>query len=73
MTNLYSYRAYTLIYVLFAFFFSLSLVRSIASVSLRKSRKTPFHFDFFTISFNKDYSALYGGKNNTDNIDLHLY
>ncbi|KAL6433868.1 hypothetical protein ACFW04_005829 [Cataglyphis niger] len=36
-------------------------VRSIASVSLRKSRKTPFHFDFFTISFNKDYSALYGG------------
>ncbi|XP_071570586.1 GPI inositol-deacylase isoform X2 [Temnothorax nylanderi] len=36
-------------------------VRSIASVSLRKSRKYPFHFDFFTISFSKDYSALYGG------------
>ncbi|XP_070530047.1 GPI inositol-deacylase-like isoform X2 [Cardiocondyla obscurior] len=38
-------------------------VRSIASVSLRKSlkKKTPFHFDFFTVSFNKDYSALYGG------------
>ncbi|EFN88696.1 GPI inositol-deacylase, partial [Harpegnathos saltator] len=38
-------------------------VRSIASVSLRKSLKnrTPFHFDFFTVSFNKDYSALYGG------------
>lgn len=35
-------------------------VRSIASVSLRKSRKT-FHFDFFTVSFSKDYSALYGG------------
>ncbi|KAG5343165.1 PGAP1 deacylase, partial [Acromyrmex heyeri] len=36
-------------------------VRSIASVSLRKSRTASFHFDFFTISFSKDYSALYGG------------
>ncbi|KYN04079.1 GPI inositol-deacylase, partial [Cyphomyrmex costatus] len=36
-------------------------VRSIASVSLRKSRSTSFHFDFFTVSFNKDYSAFYGG------------
>ncbi|KAG7202383.1 hypothetical protein KM043_018700 [Ampulex compressa] len=38
-------------------------VRSLASVSLRKSLKdrTPFHFDFFTVSFSKDYSALYGG------------
>ncbi|KAF7414964.1 hypothetical protein HZH68_003453 [Vespula germanica] len=38
-------------------------VRSIASVSLRKSQKdrTPFHFDFFTVSLGKDYSALYGG------------
>ncbi|XP_032663634.1 GPI inositol-deacylase [Odontomachus brunneus] len=38
-------------------------VRSIASVSLRKSLKnrTPYHFDFFTVSFSKDYSALYGG------------
>lgn len=36
-------------------------VRSIASVSIRKSKKTPFSFDFFTVSFNKDYSALYGG------------
>ncbi|XP_014487837.1 PREDICTED: GPI inositol-deacylase [Dinoponera quadriceps] len=38
-------------------------VRSIASVSLRKSLKNrlPFHFDFFTVSFSKDYSALYGG------------
>ncbi|KAJ8679258.1 hypothetical protein QAD02_015045 [Eretmocerus hayati] len=38
-------------------------VRSLASVSLRKSLKshTPFHFDFFSISFGKDYSALYGG------------
>ncbi|XP_012276189.1 GPI inositol-deacylase [Orussus abietinus] len=38
-------------------------VRSLASVSLRKSIKdrTPFHFDFFTVSLDKDYSALYGG------------
>ncbi|XP_008210404.2 GPI inositol-deacylase [Nasonia vitripennis] len=38
-------------------------VRSLASISLRKSLKsrTPFHFDYFTISFGKDYSALYGG------------
>ncbi|XP_076243690.1 GPI inositol-deacylase [Calliopsis andreniformis] len=38
-------------------------VRSIASVSLRKSLKdrTPFHFDYFTVSLGKDYSALYGG------------
>ncbi|XP_011494323.1 PREDICTED: GPI inositol-deacylase [Ceratosolen solmsi marchali] len=38
-------------------------VRSLASVSLRKSLKsrTPFHFDYFSISFGKDYSAFYGG------------
>ncbi|XP_012138951.2 GPI inositol-deacylase isoform X2 [Megachile rotundata] len=38
-------------------------VRSLASVSLRKSLKdrTPFHFDYFTVSFGKEYSALYGG------------
>ncbi|CAK9833286.1 GPI inositol-deacylase [Anthophora retusa] len=38
-------------------------VRSLASVSLRKGLKdrTPFHFDYFTVSLNKDYSALYGG------------
>ncbi|XP_011701617.1 PREDICTED: GPI inositol-deacylase isoform X2 [Wasmannia auropunctata] len=36
-------------------------VRSIASVSFRKSRETSFHFDFFTVSFSKDLSALYGG------------
>ncbi|XP_076379241.1 GPI inositol-deacylase isoform X2 [Megalopta genalis] len=38
-------------------------VRSLASVSLRKSLKerTPFHFDYFTVSLGKDYSALYGG------------
>lgn len=49
-------------------FFLFFSVRSIASVSIRKSKKTPFSFDFFTVSFNKDYSALYGGKNNTNNI-----
>ncbi|XP_017887892.1 GPI inositol-deacylase isoform X2 [Ceratina calcarata] len=38
-------------------------VRSLASVSLRKSLndRTPFHFDYFTVSLGKDYSALYGG------------
>ncbi|KZC05018.1 GPI inositol-deacylase, partial [Dufourea novaeangliae] len=38
-------------------------VRSLASVSLRKSLKgrTQFHFDYFTVSLGKDYSALYGG------------
>ncbi|EZA56408.1 hypothetical protein DMN91_009837 [Ooceraea biroi] len=38
-------------------------VRSIASVSLRKSirDRIPYHFDFFAVSFNKDYSAFYGG------------
>ncbi|KAH0560113.1 GPI inositol-deacylase [Cotesia glomerata] len=38
-------------------------VRSLASVSLRMSlkRRTPFHFDYFTISFAKSLSALYGG------------
>ncbi|XP_053973079.1 GPI inositol-deacylase isoform X1 [Hylaeus volcanicus] len=38
-------------------------VRSLASVSLRKSLKdrTPFHFDYFTVSLGKDYSGLYGG------------
>jgi glycosylphosphatidylinositol deacylase len=43
--------------------FVIILVRSIASVSLRKSIRSriPYHFDFFAISFNKDYSALYGG------------
>ncbi|XP_014204111.1 GPI inositol-deacylase [Copidosoma floridanum] len=37
--------------------------RSLASVSLRKSLKykTPFHFDYFSISFGKDYSGIYGG------------
>uniref|UniRef100_A0ABD2VTV1 GPI inositol-deacylase n=1 Tax=Trichogramma kaykai TaxID=54128 RepID=A0ABD2VTV1_9HYME len=38
-------------------------VRSLASISLRKSLKSrsPFHFDYFTVSFGKEYSALYGG------------
>ena len=47
-------------YSTYLFFFFI-LVRSIASVSLRKSRTASFHFDFFTVSFSKDYSALYGG------------
>ncbi|KAF7995470.1 hypothetical protein HCN44_006577 [Aphidius gifuensis] len=38
-------------------------VRSLASVCLRMSLKyrTPFHFDFFTVSLAEEYSALYGG------------
>ncbi|KOC65133.1 GPI inositol-deacylase, partial [Habropoda laboriosa] len=45
-------------------------VRSLASVSLRKSLKerTPFHFDYFTVSLGKDYSALYGGMNEKQNL-----
>ncbi|KAG6445358.1 hypothetical protein O3G_MSEX003858 [Manduca sexta] len=37
--------------------------RSLASVALRMSisRETDYHFDFFTISFNEEVSALYGG------------
>lgn len=40
-------------------------VRSLASVSLRKSLKdrTLFHFDFFTVDLHEEYSALLGGKN----------
>lgn len=43
--------------------FTIISVRSLASVSLRKSLKyrTPFHFDYFSISFGSDYSGLYGG------------
>ena len=40
-----------------------TLVRSLASYSYRKaldSRKH-FHLDFFTIDFNEEFSALYGG------------
>uniref|UniRef100_A0A1B6CQG4 GPI inositol-deacylase n=1 Tax=Clastoptera arizonana TaxID=38151 RepID=A0A1B6CQG4_9HEMI len=38
-------------------------VRSLASVSLRKSlgSRTPYHFDFFTIDLNEEYSGLFGG------------
>lgn len=37
-------------------------------MSLRKSLKdrTPYHFDFFSVSFGKDYSALYGGTTNLE-------
>ncbi|XP_014242271.1 GPI inositol-deacylase isoform X2 [Cimex lectularius] len=38
-------------------------VRSLASVSLRKSLATrsPFHFDYFAIDLNEDLNALFGG------------
>ncbi|KAI5723767.1 hypothetical protein M8J76_010656 [Diaphorina citri] len=39
-------------------------VRSIASVALRKSvdeSHLQFHFDFFSVDFNGEYSALFGG------------
>lgn len=37
-------------------------VRSLASVALRKAlnTRTPFHFDYFTIDLNSEFSALYG-------------
>lgn len=37
-------------------------VRSLASVALRKylDNGTPYHFDFFTLDFNSEYSGLYG-------------
>lgn len=62
MVNIYYIPVYTYIYI----FLFVYIVRSIASVSLRKSQKdrTPFHFDFFTVSLGKDYSALYGGMYN---------
>jgi glycosylphosphatidylinositol deacylase len=39
------------------------LVRSLASVSLRKSLNShaPFQFDYFTVDLNEEYSALFGG------------
>lgn len=48
---------------LIIFMYIVISVRSLASVSLRKSLKyrTPFHFDYFSISFGSDYSGLYGG------------
>ncbi|KAF6201594.1 hypothetical protein GE061_003986 [Apolygus lucorum] len=38
-------------------------VRSIASVALRKHLKdrTPFHFDFFSLDLNEEYTGLFGG------------
>ncbi|XP_069692336.1 GPI inositol-deacylase [Periplaneta americana] len=38
-------------------------VRSLASVSLRKTLNShaPFHFDYFTVDLNEEYSALFGG------------
>ena len=58
-------------------------VRSLASYAYRKSLDSNkhFHFDFFTIDFHEEFSALYGGvlKHQTiftsscTNIILHLY
>lgn len=38
-------------------------VRSLASVSLRKSLGSDlqFHFDYFTLDLNEEYSAMFGG------------
>uniref|UniRef100_UPI00358F2049 GPI inositol-deacylase isoform X2 n=1 Tax=Myxine glutinosa TaxID=7769 RepID=UPI00358F2049 len=38
-------------------------VRSLASVALRKAQnlQRPFHLDFFTIAYNEEFVALYGG------------
>lgn len=38
-------------------------VRSLASVSLRKAlgSNSPFHFDYFTLDLNEEYSAMFGG------------
>uniref|UniRef100_A0A8C4Q9F5 GPI inositol-deacylase n=1 Tax=Eptatretus burgeri TaxID=7764 RepID=A0A8C4Q9F5_EPTBU len=38
-------------------------VRSLASVALRKAQtlQSPFHLDFFTIAYNEEFVALYGG------------
>ncbi len=39
-------------------------VRSLASVSLRKAADdddVPFHFDYFAVDFDEEFSALYGG------------
>ncbi|XP_060536701.1 GPI inositol-deacylase isoform X2 [Cylas formicarius] len=37
-------------------------VRSLASVALRKAlnSRTNYHFDYFTVNFNSEYSAVYG-------------
>ncbi|XP_054284020.1 GPI inositol-deacylase-like [Macrosteles quadrilineatus] len=42
---------------------SLKQVRSLASVSLRKSLGSDlqFHFDYFTLDLNEEYSAMFGG------------
>lgn len=37
-------------------------VRSLSSIALRKwlNSRTPFHFDYFTVDLNEEYSGLYG-------------
>ena len=42
-----------------------SQVRSLASVALRKAieeSEYEVHFDFFSVDFNEEFSALYGGS-----------
>ncbi|KAK9500619.1 hypothetical protein O3M35_001854 [Rhynocoris fuscipes] len=49
-------------------------IRSLASVSLRKSigSRTPFHFDFFAVDLNEDYSGIFGGflQDQTQFVDI---
>nr|CAD7409491.1 unnamed protein product [Timema cristinae] len=51
-------------------------VRSLASVSLRKaiSAHTPYHFDYFSVDLNDEYSALFGGvlKEQTEFVHLGI-
>lgn len=64
MNKVFSYFLLNLfVFKLLIYLFIFHSVRSLASVSLRKSLKyrTPFHFDYFAISFGSDYSGLYGG------------
>jgi glycosylphosphatidylinositol deacylase len=52
-------------------------VRSLASVSLWKTvnSHTPFHFDYFAVELNEEYSALFGGvlKEQRDFVHQCLY
>ncbi|XP_046987741.1 GPI inositol-deacylase [Schistocerca americana] len=49
-------------------------VRSLASVSLRKaiSSHSRFHFDYFSLDFNEEYSALFGGVLQEQTEFLHI-
>ncbi|RZF49031.1 hypothetical protein LSTR_LSTR011393 [Laodelphax striatellus] len=52
---------------------SLKQVRSLASVSLRKSLSShsPFHFDFFSVDLNEEYMGLFGGFLNDQTRFVH--